>query len=668
MTVYLHDIPLEKAKKRLNDALSAANLASILGEECIALDEKALGRVVSRPIWAKISSPHYHASAMDGFALKTLDSVGAAPNTPITLVCDSEGSAPKAVYLDTGDPLPDWANAVIPIENVEPVDQQGVPAIIPRSPYAIRIRSSVTPWQHIRPMGEDMVATQLVLPAGQVLRPVDLGAIAGCGHTQVWVAKKPKVAILPTGSELVPIGSPVKPGDIIEYNSLVLAAQVNAWGGQARRFSITTDNLKSICDRINEAAMEADLILLNAGSSAGSEDYSATAIQSLGEVLVHGIAVRPGHPVILGMIVRQKKTSPGQSDLVPIIGVPGYPVSTALTGEIFVEPLLALWTGRKSNEPEIIKAQLTRKITSPAGDDDYMRVVVGQVGDKMLAAPLARGSGVITSLVRADGIALIPRGSQGLEAGSEIPVRLYRSKPELEISIFAIGSHDMTLDILSQFLVSHQRRLISANVGSLAGLVALKRGEAHIAGSHLLDPQTGIYNIAYIERYLDGMPTKVIDLVGREQGLIIKKGNPKAIRQLTDLAQPGVQFVNRQRGAGTRVLLDYQLDRLKIDAQKISGYEHEEFTHLAVAAAVASGRADCGLGITAAAHALDLDFIPLFYEKYQLVIPEIFFKDELLTPLFEVLEDPEFRQEVSKLPGYDISSMGKFVAEIHGRQ
>jgi putative molybdopterin biosynthesis protein len=285
----------------------------------------------------------------------------------------------------------------------------------------------------------------------------------------------------------------------------------------------------------------------------------------------------------------------------------------------------------------------------------------------MLAAPLTRGSGVITSLVRADGIALIPRGSQGLEAGSVIPVRLYRSKPELEISIFAIGSHDMTLDILSQFLVSHQRRLISANVGSLAGLVALKRGEAHITGSHLLDPQTGIYNVAYIERYLDGIPTKVIDLVGREQGLMIKKGNPKAIRQLMDLAQPGVQFVNRQRGAGTRVLLDYQLDKLKIDAQKISGYEHEEFTHLAVAAAVASGRADCGLGITAAAHALDLDFIPLFYEKYQLVIPERFFKDTLLSPLFEVIEDPEFRQEVSKLPGYDISSMGKFVAEFNRR-
>ncbi len=664
MTVYLHDIPLEEARKRLQTALSAANLVSILGEECIPLDENATGRVTSRPVWARISSPHYHASAMDGFAIRNMDSIGAAPSQPITLICHGEQGSPKAIYLDTGDALPEWADSVIPIENVEPLDKSGEPAENPRMPYAIRIRSAVTPWQHIRPMGEDMVATQLVLPSGQILRPVDLGAVAGCGHTSIWVARKPKVAILPTGTELVPIGANIKVGDIIEYNSLVLASQVNAWGGEAHRFPITPDNLKTICDQIILAAADSDLILLNAGSSAGSEDFSATAIESLGEVLVHGIAVRPGHPVIIGMVVRQGKSHPEMSDLVPIIGVPGYPVSTALTGEIFVEPLVAMWTGRKPADPEIITARLTRKITSPPGDDDYMRVVAGKVGDKLLAAPLSRGSGVITSLVRADGIALIPRGSQGMEAGSEIQVRLYRPKAELENSIFAIGSHDMTLDLLSQFLFAHHRRLISANVGSLGGLIALKRGEAHIAGSHLLDPQTGIFNLSYIERYLGGIPVKVIDLVGREQGLIIKRGNPKSIRQLADLAQPGITFVNRQRGAGTRVLLDYHLEQLHLNPEKITGYDREEFTHLAVAAAVASGRADCGLGITAAAHALDLDFIPLFQEKYQLVIPDQFYNDPLLSPIHDILASQAFRQEVSALPGYDISSMGNLAAEV----
>ena len=444
MTVYLHDIPLEEAKRRFSSALESAGLDLILGEEIIPLDENALGRVVSRPVWAKLSSPHYHASAMDGFAVKRVDTVGAAPNNPLILVCKHDNEAPTALYLDTGDALPEWADAVIPIENVEPLDEKDLPADDPRNPFAIRIRSSVTPWQNIRPMGEDMIATQLVIPAGQTLRPVDLGAIAGCGHADVWVAKKPRVAILPTGTELVSIGTPVKPGDIIEYNSMVLAAQVKSWGGEAYRFPITSDNLKAICERLNEAAEQADLILLNAGSSAGSEDFSATAIQSLGEVLVHGIAVRPGHPVILGMIVRHKKTFAEQSDMVPVIGVPGFPVSTALTAEIFVEPLLARWQGRKPIDPEIISAQLTRKITSPAGDDDYLRVVVGRVGEKMLAAPLSRGSGVITSLVRADGIALIPRGSQGMEAGTQIQIRLYRTRQDLESSIFAIGSHDMT--------------------------------------------------------------------------------------------------------------------------------------------------------------------------------------------------------------------------------
>lgn len=665
MTVYLHDIPLEEAKNRFHSALQDAGLLNVLGEENLFLDEKALNRVLSRPVWAKISSPHYHASAMDGFALQSKDSNGAATNNPITLLCQPESDLPAAKYVDTGDPLPEWADAVIPIENVEPVDTQEMPADNPRSPYAIRIRASVTPWQHIRTMGEDMVATQLVLPAGHILRPVDLGAIAGCGHTHVWVTRKPRVAILPTGSELVSIGEPIRHGNIIEYNSLVLAAQATVWGADAKRYAIIPDELKTICEQINLAATEADLILLNAGSSAGSEDYSATAIQSLGEVLVHGIAVRPGHPVILGMIVRQQKSQAQSGELVPIIGVPGYPVSTALTAEIFVEPLLSIWTGRTPTIPEKIQATLTRKITSPAGDDDYMRVVVGQVGEKMLAAPLSRGSGVITSLVRADGIAIIPRGSQGLEAGSLINIHLYRTKKELEQTIFAIGSHDMTLDLISQFLSIRQRRLISANVGSLGGLVALRRGEAHIAGSHLLDPSNGEYNISYIDRYLSGIPVKVIDLVGREQGLMIQKGNPKSIHQLDDLIRPGITFVNRQRGAGTRVLLDYHLDQLGIDHQKISGYEREEYTHLAVAASVASGRADCGLGVTAAARALDLDFIPLFNEKYQLVIPEKFYNDSLLSPLFEVLNDANFRKEVTKMPGYDVSNMGRFVARVN---
>jgi putative molybdopterin biosynthesis protein len=650
MNIYLHDIPLPEAKIQLEAALKTAGRWGVLDLEEIPLDEKASGRILAKPVWAKISSPHYHASAMDGFAVRAEETGGALPAQPVEL-----RSGSQALYVDTGDPLPEWANAVIPIENVETLDENGKPISGLRKPSSIRIRASVTPWSHIRSMGEDIVATQLVLPAGHTLRPVDLGAVAACGHDRVTVARRPRVAVIPTGTELVEIGKPVKAGDIIEYNSLVLAAQVNAWGGMAVRFPIVPDQFEAISRAVKQAAEDYDLVLLNAGSSAGSEDFSARVVESLGKLLVHGVAVRPGHPVILGMI--------GST---PIIGVPGYPVSAALTGEIFVEPLLAGWLGRRPAEPMTLPAVLTRKVTSPAGDDDFLRVAVGRVGERWLAAPLSRGAGVITSLVQADGIALLPRGVQGLSAGDTVQVRLYRSLSEIEQTIFTIGSHDISLDVLAQFLAVHHRRLASANVGSLGGLIALRRGEAHLAGSHLLDTQTGEFNLSYIREYLPGIPVKVIALVGRQQGLLVRRGNPKQIQALADLARPDITFINRQRGAGTRVLLDYQLDLKGIAASAIRGYNLEEYTHLAVAAAVASGRADTGLGIAAAAQALDLDFIPLFMERYDLIVPNQTYASVLLDPLWAVLQDPAFRIQVGSLPGYDVTPMGTLIAEMEG--
>ena len=692
MSVYLHDIPLSQAQAKLESALREADLWRVLGADTIQLDENAIGRTLAEPIWAKTSSPHYHASAMDGFAIRAAQTAGALPSKPTTLDIPTE-----ACYLDTGDPLPPGFDSVIPIENTEALDENGNLTDAIRDPATIRIRASVAPWSHVRPLGEDIVAAELVLPAGHVLRPADLGAIAAAGHTEIQVARQPRVAILPTGTELVPIGTKLKPGDILEYNSLVLAAQVKEMGGEPTRFPITIDDFDLICERVQAAAKDHDLILLNAGSSAGAEDFSSKVVGKLGTLLVHGVAVRPGHPVILGVIARKgvaltkqsqgtseheiassgfdtedeyRPPNPPRNDIVPIVGVPGYPVSAALTIEIFVEPLIAKWLGRRPKELPTATAQLTRKITSPGGDDDFVRVAVGRVGGKLLAAPLSRGAGVITSLVRADGLVLLPHGTQGAEAGEQVQVRLYRPRAELDKTIFCIGSHDMTLDLIAQFLAGHDRRLASANVGSQGGLVALRRGEAHLAGSHLLDPQTGEYNISYIRQYLPGVKVKVVTLVGREQGLLVKRGNPKHINSLGDLSRPGaaseaerVSFVNRQRGAGTRVLLDYHLNLLGMDADSIIGYNQEEYTHLGVAAAVASGRADCGLGIAAAAKALELDFIPLFQERYDLVIPKVHADDDLLAPLFDVLENREFRAAVSALPGYDVSVMGKFIVE-----
>jgi len=350
MSVYLHDIPLSEAQARLKQALQDAGLWRVLGMDSIPLNENALGRVTAEPIWAKISSPHYHASAMDGFALRAITTNGALPSKPITLEI-----GPDAEYVDTGDPLPGWANAVIPIENVESLDELGNITSEIRGPASIRIRASVAPWSHVRPLGEDIVATQLVLPAGHILRPVDLGAIAAAGHQEIKVTRKPKVAILPTGTELVPIGSQLKAGDILEYNSLVLASQIKSMGGEATRYTITKDDFDLICQQVQEAAQDHDLILLNAGSSAGAEDFSAKVVEKLGTLLVHGVAVRPGHPVILGMVNRVSETMqtnsatiPESRISVPIIGVPGYPVSAALTIDIFVEPLIAQWL-RKRN-------------------------------------------------------------------------------------------------------------------------------------------------------------------------------------------------------------------------------------------------------------------------------------------------------------------------------
>jgi len=664
--IYLEDIPLQEARSVFRTALQKSGLWQATASEHIPV-AKANGRVTAAAVFAKISSPHYHASAMDGYALRAQDTVGAIETSPLQFRLiegdiDPEGVDRPALALNTGHPLPVWANAVVMIEHTQPLT-------LPDGMEGIEIHAAVPPWHHVRPMGEDMVATELVLPANHKLRPVDLGALAGAGHTTVEVYRQPRVAIIPTGSELVtlegdhaleegkPSGMPA--GWIIEYNSIVLAAQVSNWGGVPTRWLIVPDRLEAIKAAVRSAVCDHDLVLVNAGSSAGSEDYTAHVVQELGELLVHGVAVRPGHPVILGILDCEDDDKPPRR--VPVIGVPGYPVSAALTGEIFVEPLLAQWQGQQPYVPPTIKGTLTRKIMSHTGDDDYVRVSVGKVGEKVMVTPISRGAGVITSLVRADGILQIPRFSEGQNAGDRVAVHLYRTPKEIERTIVAIGSHDLTLDLLAQFLAEREGgfRLMSANVGSLGGLIALRRGEAHFAGSHLLDTATGRYNESYIDRYLPDREVVLVSLVGREQGWIVPAGNPKGLSGWPDVANIDLQFVNRQRGAGTRLLLDYELGRQGIDPAQVSGYEREEYTHLAVAAAVASGVADVGLGILAAARALDLDFVPLAFEQYELVVPIEYYESNLLRPLIDLLYDDRFKAAVNDLPGYDTGPMGQ---------
>jgi putative molybdopterin biosynthesis protein len=636
--MYLEDIPLEEAQARFWRALDRVGALTPLTAEQVVIDE-ALGRVTAEPVFARLSVPHYHAAAMDGIAVRADDTLGASETSPVQLQVGTQ-----AIWVDTGDPLPPETNAVIMAEQVQDLGDD-----------RLEILAAVAPWQHVRSMGEDLVATELVLPENHVLTAVDLGALTAAGHTCASVRRKPRVAILPTGSELVEAGhAPLAPGAIVDFNSVTLAGQVREWGGEPTRLPITPDDRTLILERTRNALDQHDVVVVNAGSSAGSEDYTAGIVRELGELLVHGVAIRPGHPLVLGV-------AHGKA----LIGLPGYPVSAILTSDLFLKPLLYRLQAIPFPERTSARATMTRKLLSPMGEDEYVRVKLGEVGDRLIAAPLSRGAGVIMSMVRADGLVRIPRFSEGVHAGAEIDVQLLRGMDDIRKTVVAIGSHDLALDLLSNALARRRpgASLASANVGSLGGLLALSRGEAHLAGSHLLDESSGDYNVSYIREYLADRRVVLVHLAGRVQGLIVPHGNPLALSTLADLARSGLQFVNRQRGSGTRVLLDYHLGLLGISASSVAGYEREQYTHLAVAADVASAAADTGLGILAAARALDLDFVPLFNEQYQLVIPREHYESEVLAEVLAILRDETFQAEVNALGGYDVTNMGEVVFE-----
>ena len=629
---YLQDIPLHEASDRYNHALNQAGALAPTGSEQVPIQD-ALGRITADAIWALRSVPHYDAAAMDGVAVRSGDTVGASESSPLTLTLPSQ-----AAWVDTGDPVPDGFDAVIMVEVVREIDDS-----------AIEIRSPVPPYNHIRPLGEDIVESELLLPQNHRLRPPDLGACAAAGATAINVRRQPSVAIIPTGTELVDISDNPKPGDIVEFNSIVLAAMLDEWGADPIRLSPIPDDPDLLENAIREAIRNFDLVLVNAGSSAGTEDYTAGTVEKLGNLVVHGVAIRPGHPIVLGVVTNK-----------PVIGIPGYPVSAVIACELFVRPIIESKLGRAADPNPTAMATMTRRVHSPMGEDEFLRVRLGQVGDRLVATPLQRGAGVISSLVRADGIARIPRRSEGIEAGSQVSVRLLRPMRDVRRTIVATGSHDLILDLLASRLseMSGNPTVSSANVGSIGGLLAIRRGETHVAGSHLLDEETGEYNVSYVERYIPNTEVTLIHLAGRTQGLMTSSHNPMQITSLPDLARNGVRFVNRQRGSGTRVLLDFKLRESGIPTESIRGYEREEYTHLAVAAAVQGGRADVGLGILPAAKAMGLEFIPLFEEQYDLVIPTEFYEGDLLRPMLDMIRSAEFQREVEALGGYNVSQMG----------
>ena len=627
--VYLQSVPLKEARDKF---FGAAPFEDLVHTETIPVED-SLGRITARAVFAALSSPHYAAAAMDGYAVKAEATYGANEVSPKRLKLGVE-----AQPVDTGNVIPEEYNAVIMIEDV--LEAEG----------HIEIRQAAVPWQHMRSIGEDIVATQLLLPAHHTIRPVDMGALLSGGIFHVEVYCRPRVAIIPTGTELVEPGKLPERGKIIESNSRIFSGLVRTWGGEPEKMERVPDDYELIRESILEAVKNSRVVLISAGSSAGSRDFTAAIVEEEGELLVHGVAIKPGKPVVLG-IVRG----------VPVIGVPGFPVAAVIILEQFLKPLLKRLTGSREALGARTKALMSRQVVSSLKAEEFLRVKVGKVDNKLVAIPLARGSGVLMSLVQADGLVRIPQLKEGLRAGEEVEVALYKPLEEIEGTIVCTGSHDLSLDILAELLQEHSSRrpLSSAHVGSLGGIMALRRGEAHLAGCHLMDEDTGIYNMPIIKKLLPEAEVALVRLVDREQGLIVKKGNPKNIGGIADLGREDVDFINRQKGAGTRILLDVKLKELGISPEEVRGYQREEFNHLAVAAAVAAGVADCGLGILAAARAFDLDFIPVAWEEYSLVMPESFYLSPAMEDLLQVIKSEAFKDKMEGLGGYSAREAGK---------
>jgi len=605
--------------------------------------DQALNRITAEATFARISSPHYHGSAMDGICVRAEDTFGATEFSPkkLKLITGESPIAGAFAFVDTGNALPSWANAVVMIEKVHQIDD-----------ITVEIFEATAPWQNVRLVGEDVVATELLLPRSHRLRPYDLGALLAAGHTSVVVKAKPRVAILPTGDELIKPGDEVSPGRIVEFNSTMLSALISEAGGTATILPSASDNPAKLKEALREALQNHHLVAIIAGSSAGEHDFTAQIIEEEGELLVHGIDVMPGKPAVLGVV--QNK---------PVVGVPGYPVSAIVVAREIIEPALAKFLGQGFVARPKARAFVPKKIASHLGVEELVRVILGRVENKLVAVPLRRGAGVITTMVQADGLMRIPSLSEGVNAGEEVDIELLRSVEEIEHAILCTGSHDLSIDVLGDELKRNFAglKIAASNVGSLGGLLSLQRGETHIAGTHLLDPATGEYNIPDIRRVIPHAPVVLVHLVRREQGLLIQTGNPKRIEQLKDLTRAGVTFVNRQPGSGTRVLLDYQLQQSKLDPRAIRGYEREEFTHMAVAVAIASQLADVGLGVKSAAHALGLDFIPVGEEQYDLVFLRSFFDAEHGAKLLQTIRSADFRKAVETLGGYDARASGEIV-------
>ncbi len=628
--IYLDNVTRSKARQIFLSRVQLPRRSEKIGTA------EALGRVTAAPLFARLSMPGDHAAAMDGFAVQAERTFTANDRHPVQLKQGEE-----CLPVDTGEPLPPGFDAVIKVEESLVLPDGGIEILAP-----------ATPWQHVRSVGEDIVAGELILPALHRLRPHDLGVLLAGGITAVAVLAKPKAVIIPTGTELIPPEAKRRRGAVPDFNSTVIAAYLQEWGAATVLYPIVPDDLVRLEEAASRAAAEGDLVIIIAGSSAGRSDYTVHLIEALGEVFVHGVSTRPGKPVILGQIAGK-----------PALGIPGYPVSAYFSLEWFVPPLLCRYLGQSEPHREKLKASLGRRIVSDIGIEEHVRMAVGHLDGRFVANPLERGAGITMSLVRADALLIIPAESVGFERGETVELELYRPSGELRHNLLAAGSHDLIVDLLATALKEEGTGLTlsSAHLGSMGGIGAIGSGQAHLAGVHLFDPESGEYNTPYLERLLPGKRLRLVNLAYRVQGWIVPPGNPDGVGKVTDIAVKKIDYINRQKGAGTRILFDHLLEQAGLRPSQICGYDREEHTHLGIAAAVAAGTARAGLGILPAARAFALDFVPLREERYDLLMSDSFYRSGAGKAVRKLIGDPAFRKRVEAMGGYSMRDAGKLM-------
>ncbi len=586
----------------------------------------ASGSILSKAVYAKICSPHYNASAMDGIAVRAKDTYGASENSPVILGKD------MYCTVDTGDPVPDEFDAVVMIEDVtENIDS------------SVKLFSAVHPWQNVRQVGEDICMGDMIAPSFTKITPALCGAFLAGGVLEVEVIKKPVFGIIPTGDEIVSPKENPRKGEIIEFNSTIFSSMLSQWQADSKVYDIVKDKKELLTQALITASQECDAVLILAGSSAGRDDYTSTIISQLGEVKYHGLAIKPGKPAVLGNI-----------GSVPVVGLPGYPVSAIVVMQEIVKDMVDSYYECKETETQNVKAILGKRVVSSLKYQEYVRVTLGKSGDYLTAVPLRRGAGVVTSFTKADGILVVPQDSEGFEAGEEVDIRLLKPLSEIENALIITGSHDPLIDELSDMLKTDETSfsVSSSHVGSMGAITALKNAQAHMGFVHLLDTQSGEYNKSYIKKYFPDGGVKLIKGVGRVQGLMVKKGNPLGINSFEDITKG--RYVNRQLGSGTRILCDYMITKNNMNKADIDGYRNEEFTHTAVAALIAAGNADCGLGIYSAAKMYDLDFIEICIEDYDLLVDEKAYENTSVQKFIRKLKSEKFKERLTEMGGYKV--------------